>query len=91
MIEKGHKKGTVRFAFKPSDGVRRTQLAGDFTDWKPMAMRKRKDGTCVCVVSLSPGTYEYKFIVDGEWQTDTDAGLYSLNSFSTMNSVARIE
>ena len=35
---------------------------------------------------LEPGTYEYRFLVDGEWQTDPDAEVVS-NPYSTQNCV----
>ena len=53
--------------------ARDVQLAGDFSDWKPLSnvlVKEDKDRVWKCVVSLNPGRYQYKFIVDGEWRTD---------------------
>ena len=43
------------------------QLAGTFNDWTPGATTpsKANEGAWEFQVSLQPGTYEYKFIVDG--------------------------
>jgi len=90
MISKGKKKGSVRFALKPSQGGKKVQLAGEFNDWKPSTMRKQKDGSFVAILQLPPGTYEYKFIVDGRWVVDPDNGARALSTVGTINSVAQV-
>jgi 1,4-alpha-glucan branching enzyme len=49
-------------------------LAGDFNNWqsdsKDFRLRKFKDGIWKKMVKLKPGTYEYQFVVDGQWWTD---------------------
>ncbi len=91
MITKGRKKGTVRFSLTPGNGADKVQLAGDFTGWQPKPLRKNKAGEYVSVVPLAPGTYEYKFIVDGQWVMDPDNSSWAANSFGTFNSVCRVE
>jgi len=44
-------------------------LAGSFSAWGPLPMYKYQD-KWVCRVSLKPGEYLYKFIVDGQWMLD---------------------
>ncbi len=90
MIKKGSKNGTVRFAIHPCDGANRVQLVGDFTQWNPVTMRRQKNGDYVCIMPLADGTYEYKFIVDGEWEVDPDNNSWSANAFGTMNSIAMV-
>ena len=45
-------------------------VAGSFNDWnhsqKPM-IDKNDDGIYSCTLMLAPGTYEYKFRIDGIW------------------------
>lgn len=91
MYTKGHKKGTVRFAFKPGNGARKIQMAGDFNNWQPARMRKQKDGSFVAVVPLPAGNYEYKFLVDGQWVLDGDNSSWAVNPYGTMNSVVHAE
>ena len=91
MFDKGRKTGTCRFAFKAGDGSARASLAGDFNAWQPARMRKQKDGSFALTVPLAPGTYEYKFIVDGEWVVDGDNSTYAMNPYGTINSVAVVE
>ena len=88
MVTKGRKKGTMRFAVKPEKAAASVMLAGDFNDWKPLAMRRQKDGTFVAIVALSSGSHEYKFIFDDQWRTDPDHNTWALNPYGTLNSVA---
>jgi len=92
MYEKGRRKGTVRFAYRPRGGkISKVQLAGTFNDWQPATMLRQKNGAFVKIVEVPPGTHEYKFIVDGEWQHDVDHSNWAVNVHGTLNSVAIVE
>jgi 1,4-alpha-glucan branching enzyme len=66
-------------------------LAGDFNDWNPRSHRMvRKEGAFHKRLKLAPGTYEYKFVVDGEWRTDPSAAEQRPNEFGSMNSVVHV-
>merc|ERR1712059_183782 len=41
-------------------------VAGDFSSWQPLSMNKT-DGIWRIVLTLKPGIYTYKFVVDGVW------------------------
>jgi 1,4-alpha-glucan branching enzyme len=90
MILKGSRKGTARFVLSPSGQARDVRLAGDFTGWQPVAMRKQRGGRFSVSVPLKHGTYEYRFIVDGQWQADPDNTHWAPNPFGSLNSVAEI-
>lgn len=90
MVEKGRKSGTLRFSIKPDGEVKTVMLAGDFTHWKPVRMRKQKGGRFVSVVPISPGTHEYKFILDGQWTVDPENNAWAVNTYGTLNSVANV-
>ncbi len=53
-------------------GARQVGLIGDFNGWgEPVFMNDDdQDGIWITIARLDPGTYQYKFIVDGQWQTD---------------------
>jgi 1,4-alpha-glucan branching enzyme len=72
--------------------AREVLLAGDFTGWAktPIKLRKGKQGTWRTTVSLAPGQYHYKFVVDGEWKDDPAAKTTCSNPFGTRNSVLEI-
>jgi len=84
QIKKG---GKVRFAYKPSEPVKKVCLAGTFNDWQEVRIRKQKTGEYVSNVKVPAGTHEYKFVVDDTWQIDTDNEVQTQNPFGEMNSV----
>ncbi len=53
-------------------GAREVSLIGDFNGWRePLVMNDDdEDGVWITIARLDPGTYEYKFIVDGDWRRD---------------------
>jgi 1,4-alpha-glucan branching enzyme len=91
MFAKGMKKGTVRFSIKPENSAKKVLLVGDFNGWTPVDMKKQKDGQFVALLTLPAGTYEYKFIVDGQWRVDPDNSAWALNPYGTLNSVALVQ
>jgi 1,4-alpha-glucan branching enzyme len=80
-----------RFALT-APAARSVLLAGDFTHWKqnPIALEKRNGGIWTTTVSLPPGTYHYRFIVDGEWHDDPDCVLHARNPYGTEDSVRKV-
>jgi len=91
MVTKDKKKGTTRLAVKPAGEARSVQLAGDFQSWKPAPMRKTKDGSFEAKMPLPAGTYQYKFIIDGQWSADPDNSVAVPNEHGTLNSVAVVQ
>jgi 5'-AMP-activated protein kinase regulatory beta subunit len=67
-------------------------LAGDFNKWKPEkhGLKKGKSGVWEKTLMLTPSTYEYKFIVDGEWQIDPSNSRTCQNCFGTRNSLLTV-
>ena len=53
-------------------------------------MRKEGDGEWKATVSLPPGRYEYRFIVDGHWVSDPAAKESVHNTFGSTNSVVTV-
>jgi len=80
----------TRFEFE-SATAKSVCLAGSFNDWDPAAteMIPDGDGRWVKEVPLSPGAYEYLFVVDGEWVEDPRATESAPNPFNRNNSVVR--
>jgi len=65
------KKGVLFNYYDPV--AHRVQLAGDFSNWKPIEnvmIQQKEDKTWKVTVPLKPGNYQYKFIVDGKWRID---------------------
>jgi len=68
------------------------QLVGDFTHWKgrPINLKKDKSGVWTTKVNLAPGTYHYRFLVDGEWRDDPECTIRVANSFGSENAVLQV-
>ena len=82
----------VRFEVE-APGAKEVLLAGDFTDWERKAKkmtRSREEAHLFSAgVDLPPGTYQYKFIVDGEWRQDPRAESCA-NDKGSRNSICRV-
>jgi hypothetical protein len=68
------------------------KLAADFTDWEksPLEMTRDAAGMWFASVSLLPGEYAYRFIVDGEWSDDPLSFHNLPNPYGSVNSVKRV-
>ncbi len=64
-------------------------VAGDFNQWdlNRHALKKKSGGTWEKIVFLDPGSYEYKFFVDGQWRMDPANRSECLNRYGTRNNV----
>ena len=81
----------VMFSFHAPD-AQAVFLAGDFNNWnaQDLAMTRQDSGDWTISVSLDPGTYEYKFIADGNWLEDPDNPDKKSDPFGGSNSVVTI-
>jgi 1,4-alpha-glucan branching enzyme len=61
------------FRYSAPDATK-VELMCEHNGWTGVPMTKGEDGVWTTKVSLSPGTYAYKFLVDGkEWVMDPSA------------------
>lgn len=67
-------------------------LMGDFNQWneKKHPMKKSGNGLWEKIIMVPAGTYEYRFLVDGEWRNDPANSQVSANCFGAMNNVITI-
>ncbi|MBN1123505.1 MAG: glycogen-binding domain-containing protein [Sedimentisphaerales bacterium] len=87
MISQVNKKGTIRFVYSPDGPVTQVCLAGSFNNWQPASMKKQKNGLYALELKMSKGQHEYKFVVDGVWQSDPENADTVQNALGTVNSV----
>jgi 1,4-alpha-glucan branching enzyme len=68
-------------------------LAGDFTGWDraPVSLKKDKSGVWKKSVSLPPGRYEYRLLVDGQWRDDPQCPHRHANQFGGQNCVCIVD
>ncbi len=85
------KRRKITFQYE-NPGAQQVLLVGDFNGWneKKHPMITDGKGRWEKNVLLIPGTYEYKFIVDGQWKKDPANKEYCLNRFGTHNSVLKV-
>lgn len=65
-------------------------LAGSFNEWSTTAKKmayKARAGVYAAKVQLSPGEYQYKFVIDGTWCADPENVNAVKNDQGTFNSV----
>jgi chromosome partitioning protein len=68
------------------------QIAGDFNDWIPdYGVETRSfNGTVQKVLKIPPGAYQYRVIIDGEWQEDPVNPVRVPNDLGGTNSLLRV-
>lgn len=75
--------------------VNEVYLAGDFNDWQTDAknyrLRKYKGDMWKKKLKLKPGTYEYLFVVDGQWCCDPENYNRVINPYCTENCVVEVK
>ena len=87
MLSQLSKKGTVRFVYSPDIPIKQVYLAGSFNNWKPITMKRKQNGLYALELNISKGWHEYKFVIDGVWQSDPENTDTARNSLGTINSV----
>ena len=82
----------VEFIVEDAPG-RDIAIAGSFNGWAcdRKMVDKNGDGVYRCIMQLEPGTYEYKFVVDGEWKLDERNPNFAPNSLGSLNSVLVVD
>ena len=69
----GKSAGKKRKVFQlTAPDARAVYLAGDFNEWVPdgRQLNAGKNGVWKTTVTLPPGAYQYRFVVDGTWCDD---------------------
>jgi 1,4-alpha-glucan branching enzyme len=65
-------------------------LVGDFNGWDQTAtpFAQGRDGVWRVVLDLPTGrTYQFRYLIDGNWQTDYHADGWTTNNYGTQNSL----
>lgn len=66
-------------------------IAGDFNAWEMTTLALRKsDSVWKITLELKPGTYQYKFLADGEWVNDPNNVRTVPNQFGSLNNVLEV-
>jgi 1,4-alpha-glucan branching enzyme len=79
-------------AFK-APGAKSVVVTGSFCGWDPHGHPLRRDparGVWTAILSLPPGRYEYRLLVDGQWQDDPGCEQRARNPFGGENCVFEV-
>jgi 1,4-alpha-glucan branching enzyme len=74
-------------------GAQEVYLCGDFNQWSPTSLRMIRQGASdrwAKRLTLAPGRYQYKFVVDGKWVHDPEASENVSNQHGSLNSVVEV-
>ena len=69
----------------PAEDAKKVAVVGDFNDWSPKAstLKKLKNGTFKGTFDLpKESTYEFKYLVDGEYINEAEADGYQWNDYA---------
>lgn len=91
LAEQGARQRVVLRLYGYADNE--VQLAGDFNNWMPDRDIKSRmvEGVWEKIVMLPPGTYQYRFIIDGAWQEDPSNPEQVPNFSGGFNSLLHVE
>lgn len=84
----------VVFELPASVWADRIYLTGDFNEWceNDLPLRQGRDGTWRVTLDLPVDQcFQFRYVVDGEWQTDWCADGAEENTFGSQNSVVTSE
>ena len=84
---------TRRVTFRlDAPAASRVWVSGSFCDWGAdcCPMKKGRGGAWTATMTLAPGRYEYRFLVDGQWWDDPACAERTWNQFGSQNCVLTV-
>ena len=82
-------KKSVTFVLDAPSG-KGVAIAGSFSNWEPHLMTKGRDGLWRTTLQLAHGTYQYRFLVDSQWQEDQNNPRKRRDELGVFNSVCDV-
>ena len=87
--------GTVTFSHTPEGSPQQIFLAGSFNGWNPgdpmYALEDLEgDGVWTLTIPMDPGSYQYKFVIDGAWTQDEANPEAAPDGFGGNNSIVNV-
>ncbi len=91
LNQNGSKLERIRFEYT-DPAASKVCVAGSFNEWEPESKTLHTSGAGLWwrETTLSPGSYEYCFVVDGKWIPDPLAHQTVANPYGGRNSVLQV-
>jgi len=88
--KQNHRRATFKFMAPEAQSV---LLAGDFNSWNTDThpLKRTSNGVWEISINLSPGGYQYRFLVDGQWRNDPNCTTFAPNPFGSENCIITLE
>lgn len=84
-----------RVIFRTKFKAEQINIAGDFNNWQVgqagTMENAGREGEWRLAVSLNPGRYRYRMVVDGKWMTDPNNQYVETNQFGELNNIFEVE
>ena len=76
----------------PAKEAKKVEVAGDFNSWNLSSLKKYKNGNFKGQFNVPVDkSYQFKYVVDGEWVNEVEADAYQWNDFAASeNSVLEV-
>lgn len=86
------KRKRVTFNVRAEPGSTVT-VAGDFNGWDTASkpLKEKQPGLFSGMMYLQPGSYQYKFLINGTWCVDPECREWVQNDLGTLNSVLKVK
>ena len=78
---------------QPAANAHQVMIAGDFNDWNPHATPMVRDaslGVWQTTITVPPGRYKYRLVVDGKWTSDPYNNHTESNPYGERDSVVEV-
>ena len=85
--------GSVPHVLRWPHGGKTAYICGSFTHWQKVPMHWQQVGAAgewVKMLDLTPGTHQYKFIIDGQWRHDHTAPTV-LDNLGNVNNCTQVQ
>ncbi len=77
----------VTFTISQKSHSESIHLKGEWNQWKPQKMKRKKNGSFTCRKKVSPGSYQFGYLLsDGSWITDQNSDTI-ISPIGTYNSL----
>jgi len=78
--------------FAKAVGAGDVRVTGDFSAWSKAGIRLSNDGHGVwrTMLSLKPGAYEYRLLINGDWADHPEASARVPNPYGTHNCILTV-